>query len=106
LPTHTPKNWFNTAAFRSNDSANGTNVTHNTEPGYVFNYGTAGFDSIRGPGLQAVDISLDKQVRIGDRNTVEFRAEAFNILNHPNFTIPSGPTAARLAQASLLAAPQ
>jgi hypothetical protein len=90
LPTHTPKNWFNTAAFRSNDSANGTNVTHNTEPGYVFNYGTAGFDSIRGPGLQAVDISLDKQVRIGDRNTVEFRAEAFNILNHPNFTIPSG----------------
>jgi hypothetical protein len=87
--THTPKNWFNTAAYRSNDPANGSNVNKNAAAGYVYNYGTAGFDSIRGPGLQDVDFSLIKQVKINDHNAVEVRAEVFNILNHPNFSNPS-----------------
>lgn len=89
LKTHTPKNWFNTAAFRSNDPNNAANYTNNAAAGYAYNYGTAGFDSVRGPGLQDVDFSLIKQVKIGDRNSFEFRADAFNILNHPNFTNPS-----------------
>ena len=55
----------------------------------MYNYGTAGFDSVRGPGLQDVDFSLIKHVRINDHNSVEFRADAFNLLNHPNFTNPS-----------------
>lgn len=87
--THTPKDWFNTAAYRSNDPANGSNINKNAAAGYVYNYGTAGFDSIRGPGLQDVDISLIKQVAINQRNSVEFRAEFFNILNHPNFSNPT-----------------
>ena len=87
--THTPKNWFNTAAYRSNDPANGTNVNKNAAAGYVYNYGTAGFNSIRGPGLQDVDFSVIKQVKINDHNAVEVRAEVFNILNHPNFSNPS-----------------
>jgi hypothetical protein len=89
LKTHTPQDWFNTAAFRSNDPGNGTNYTSDSAAGYVYNYGTAGFDDIRGPGLEDVDFSLIKQVKIGDRDSVEFRADAFNILNHPNFTNPS-----------------
>jgi hypothetical protein len=91
LKTHTPHDWFNTAAYRSNDPANGTNFTNNNPAsgGYVYNYGTARFDSVRGPGLQDVDFGLIKHVRIDDRNSVEFRADAFNILNHPNFTNPS-----------------
>jgi hypothetical protein len=89
LGTHTPQNWFNTAAYRSNDPANGTNYTSDTASGYVYNYGTAGYDSIRGPGLQDVDFGLIKHVRVNDHNSVEFRADAFNILNHPNFTNPS-----------------
>jgi hypothetical protein len=89
LATHTPRNWFNTAAYRSNDPANGANYTSDTASGYVYNYGTAGFDSIRGPGLQDVDFGLIKHVRVNDRNSIEFRADAFNILNHPNFTNPS-----------------
>jgi hypothetical protein len=89
LHTRTPQNWFNTAAYRSNDPANGSNVTSDSASGYVYNYGTARFDSIRGPGLQDVDFSLVKHVRIDDRNSVEFRADAFNLLNHPNFTNPS-----------------
>jgi hypothetical protein len=89
LRTGKPKDWFNTAAYRSNDPANGTNVNKNAAAGYVYNYGTAGFDSIRGPGLEDVDFSVIKQVRINDHNAVEVRAEVFNILNHPNFSIPS-----------------
>jgi len=89
LRTHTPQNWFNTAAYRSNDPNNGSNYTSDAANGYVYNYGTAGFDSVRGPGLQDVDFSLIKHVRINDHNSVEFRADAFNLLNHPNFTNPS-----------------
>lgn len=89
LGTHTPQNWFNTAAYRSNDPANGTNYTSDAASGYVYNYGTAGFDSVRGPGSQDVDFGLIKHVKINDHNSLEFRADAFNILNHPNFTNPS-----------------
>jgi hypothetical protein len=87
--THTPQNWFNTAAYRGNDPANGANVNKNAVAGYAYNYGTASYNSIRGPGLQDVDFSLIKQVRIDDHNSVEFRAEVFNILNHSNFSNPS-----------------
>jgi len=89
LPTHTPQNWYNTAAFRSNDPGNAANYTKNSAGGYVYNYGTAGFDSVRGPGLEDVDFGLIKNVKINDRNSLELRADAFNILNHPNFTNPS-----------------
>jgi hypothetical protein len=36
-----------------------------------------------------VDISLFKKMRLSERRRVQFRAEAFNIFNHPNFTYPS-----------------
>ena len=87
--THTWKNWFNTAAYRSNDPKNGTNYTKYSASGYVFNYGTAGYDSVRGPGLQDVDFTLIKRVRLAEQQSVEFRVDTFNILNHPNFTNPS-----------------
>lgn len=89
LRTGKPQDWFNTAAYRSNDPANGTNYTSDTASGYVYNFGTAGFDSVRGPGLQDVDFGLIKHVRVNDHNSLEFRADAFNLLNHPNFTNPS-----------------
>jgi hypothetical protein len=36
-----------------------------------------------------VDFGLIKHIRVNDHNSVEFRADAFNLLNHPNFTNPS-----------------
>jgi hypothetical protein len=87
--THTWNNWFNTAAYRSNDPQNGTNYTKYSASGYVFNYGTASYNSVRGPGLQDVDFTLIKRIRFADQQSVEFRADTFNILNHPNFTNPS-----------------
>jgi hypothetical protein len=87
--THTWNNWFNTAAYRSNDPQNGTNYTKYSATGYVFNYGTASYNSVRGPGLQDVDFTLIKRIRFADQQSVEFRADTFNVLNHPNFTNPS-----------------
>jgi hypothetical protein len=38
-----------------------------------------------GPWLQKWDISLAKRTKIGEHQSVEFRAQALNIFNHPNF---------------------
>jgi hypothetical protein len=41
----------------------------------------------------AVDVSLAKSFELGGRRSLQFRAEAFNLPNHPNFAVPSGRTA-------------
>jgi len=48
-------------------------------------FGNLGRGSIRGPGIDNVDLSFVKNFRIGERYGVQFRAEAFNLFNHPNF---------------------
>jgi hypothetical protein len=49
--------------------------------------GTAGRNTIRGPGTQQINLSLIKQFPV-NRARVEFRAEIFNVLNHNNFGNP------------------
>jgi hypothetical protein len=49
--------------------------------------GTAGRNTVRGPGTQLVNLSVSKRFPIG-RTRVEFRAEIFNLLNHDNFGNP------------------
>jgi hypothetical protein len=49
--------------------------------------GTAGRNTIRGPGTQQVDFSISKRFPIGHAR-VEFRGEIFNLLNHVNFGNP------------------
>jgi hypothetical protein len=51
-------------------------------------WGNSGRNNLRGPGLFQVDIGLGKQFRLTERSNLEFRAEAFNIANHPNFAPP------------------
>jgi Carboxypeptidase regulatory-like domain len=51
-------------------------------------YGNAGRGIIRGPGSFNIDASLIKNTKIG-RYTTEFRIEAFNLLNHPQFANPN-----------------
>jgi hypothetical protein len=36
------------------------------------------------------DFVLQKNFRIGEVQLIEFRAEFFNVFNHPNFGLPSG----------------
>jgi len=57
--------------------------------------GNAGRNSLIGPGVTSLDFSLFKNnyiKRISERFNIQFRAEIFNILNHPNFAPPSSPT--------------
>ena len=42
-----------------------------------------------GPGFHRWDVSGFKNVKINERVRMEFRAEFFNILNHPNFNAPN-----------------
>lgn len=41
-----------------------------------------------GPGLVATDLSLAKKLAFSERLILQFRAEFFNIFNHPNFNAP------------------
>jgi hypothetical protein len=52
-------------------------------------FGNVGRSSLRGPGLLTFDTSLLKRVRISEGLNLQFRAEAFNILNHPNLAYPN-----------------
>jgi len=44
-----------------------------------------GFNSFRGPGVNNIDLNLSRVIKINERMSVKFMAEAFNVLNHPNF---------------------
>jgi carboxypeptidase family protein len=59
--------------------------------------GDAPRNFLRGFGASEVDLALRRQFQAGDRARIQFRAEAFNVLNHPDFgaiynTLRSGPT--------------
>ncbi len=83
--TRTPQAWFNTCAFRSNDPANAA-----TTSSTIYSFGTAGRNSLRGPGLQNMDFGLFREIRMRSENRVlQVRVEGFNVMNHPNFANPA-----------------
>ena len=73
----TVESWMRRTAFRRLVAA--------TEAG---KFGNAGRNIARGPGLVYLDVSLLKDFRLTERARLQFRAEAFNIANHPNFGLP------------------
>ncbi|MGH9147105.1 MAG: carboxypeptidase regulatory-like domain-containing protein [Vicinamibacterales bacterium] len=50
--------------------------------------GTAGRNTVTGPGTKQVDFSFTKRFPFGDRTRLEFRGEIFNIFNFVNFGTP------------------
>ncbi|MFZ0932829.1 MAG: TonB-dependent receptor [Bryobacteraceae bacterium] len=52
-------------------------------------YGDAGRNILRASGLHQLDLGLHKTVRASERLAVQFRAELFNVYNHPNFATPA-----------------
>lgn len=70
----TPTQWYNPQAFLL--PVSGT-------------FGNLGRAALRGPDLRDLDLSLFKNIAITERLKLTFRAEAFNILNHTNFNVPS-----------------
>jgi outer membrane receptor protein involved in Fe transport len=51
-------------------------------------FGDAGRNSLCGPSLKEFDFSLIKHTAVTEGVNLEFRAEFFNIFNHPNFNVP------------------
>jgi len=74
-----PNQWFNPAAFLAPPNASGF-------------YGNLGRDTLIGPGLATWDMSFMKDTRIQEKLDLQFRAELFNFLNHPNFSFPNAVT--------------
>jgi hypothetical protein len=52
-------------------------------------YGNLGRNVATGPGIFSVDFSTLKRFNITERRYLQFRFEAFNVLNHPNFGDPN-----------------
>jgi hypothetical protein len=50
-------------------------------------FGSAGKNTVRGPGSRNWDFSLIKSFALPERKSLEFRAEFFNLLNHTNFIL-------------------
>lgn len=49
----------------------------------------AGPSTTTGPGFHRLDLSAFKAFQLSERFSMQFRAEFFNILNHPNFNSPN-----------------
>jgi Carboxypeptidase regulatory-like domain len=53
-------------------------------------FGNLGRNQIYGPKFWNIDFSVTKTTPLRENLNLEFRAEFFNIFNHPNFALPSG----------------
>ena len=70
-----PQRFFNTSAF-------------SLQPFGAF--GNVGRNTVIGPGIINLDFSTAKNFRIREGHQLEFRFEAFNVPNHPNWGLPNG----------------
>jgi hypothetical protein len=78
--------WFNVNAFAVPGCPAGDPVCQN--PTNVGRFGNSGVNNLRGPHLVNLDVALMKSFPITERLRLQFRANATNVLNHPNFAIP------------------
>jgi hypothetical protein len=70
----TPPCWFNPGAFALQP------------PG---RFGNAGRNILRGPAFAQFDLALEKSFQLREGTKIVLGAEAYNLLNHPNFAVPS-----------------
>jgi hypothetical protein len=52
--------------------------------------GTLGRNTYRAPGLQTWNMSLFRNISISESKRLQFRAEFFNVFNHPNLFVAGG----------------
>jgi hypothetical protein len=76
---HTVNQWISPSSFVQNAS---------------LTFGNAGRNIVRGPGFHNLDFSLLKNFQLHENVNLQFRAEFFNVTNHPNFALPSNILAA------------
>jgi carboxypeptidase family protein/TonB-dependent receptor-like protein len=66
--------WFDTSAFELPIGAQ---------------FGTVGRNTMRGPGVVNLDLSLFRDFKLTERFSLQFRAESFNVSNTPHFSTPN-----------------
>jgi outer membrane receptor protein involved in Fe transport len=74
LSNPTVDRWFDIAAFATPAQ---------------FTYGNSGRNILYGPGRVNFDFSMFKEFRVKEGVAVQFRAEAFNLFNTPQFDLPN-----------------
>jgi hypothetical protein len=87
LAHRTPLKYFDKTAYVLPTAVTGSTSQFS---GGISNYqGTVTRNTLRGPGTAQVDFSAIKNIPLFERFTAQFRAEAFNIINHPNYGNPA-----------------
>lgn len=79
-----PALWFNPAAF-------------DQPADFTLGDASATSSTLRNPGIQSMDLSVNKRLPLGTDRAVEFSASAFDVLNHANWNYPDttiGPASA------------
>jgi hypothetical protein len=103
-------NWFNTADFVSINGTKGT-------PDYLLSCGTAAycatqlpgtyqirtfplrFNTLRADNLNQFDAGVQREFKLWELGTLQFRGEAINLLNHPVYSAPAvNPSTATFGQ--------
>ena len=56
---------------------------------HAVRFGNTGRNLIRGPGLFNLDGSIFRTFKMTERFDLQFRAECFNLVNHPQFAAPN-----------------
>ncbi|HWW15547.1 MAG TPA: carboxypeptidase-like regulatory domain-containing protein [Candidatus Dormibacteraeota bacterium] len=79
-------NWVNPAAYTPDPLAP---TLSNGSPSDATVYGNTPRNCIIGPPQKNVDFTLDKTFKLGERQSVRFRADFFNLFNHPSFQVPA-----------------
>ncbi len=65
--------WFDTTAYA---------------PVTTARFGNSGYNQLRGPGMVNADVSVYRIFQMGERVSMQFRAEMFNVSNTPHFANP------------------
>jgi outer membrane receptor protein involved in Fe transport len=85
--TGDPNNWVNGAMFSMPPNCTGPGLTNCSST--IGQLGTVLRNSLVGPAERNWDFSLVKDTKLGflgEAGVLEFRAEFFNVINHPNFS--------------------
>jgi hypothetical protein len=73
LPLRTPDHWYDPCAF-------------SLPPAGTF--GNLGRNTLNGPGTDKTSFAVVKNTALTERMKLQFRAEFFNLFNHPQFNVP------------------
>ena len=95
VTTGNPNQWFANPIVCDPRATTGPSVCNSSSvfalpvsPSGVFHFGDMGRNSVYGPSFINTDFSIQKTTKITERVSNQFRFEAFDLFNHPNFGNP------------------